>query len=208
MKKHEEAIRTCDASLAATSLPLDGALSKPFRLARTYELRANAHEADHNFGEATDDFLEAKHLIEKTGSQQDEVQRLNMKWRNAQHQAKQWDENRGVNGHIKVLGLPVNVEDLNQKSRCAWLKKSHRKMSLKWHPDKCKGDKKRASRKFTEVMAAKKALSQAWGCKQRGAGAGQPDEQSSPQHQQHQQQRRRQYQHHRRARPRRGRPRR
>ena len=215
MKKHEAAIHACDASLDASELPLDGALSMPFRLARTYEARATAHEADNNFGEATDDLLQAKLLIEKTGAQKVDVNRLMHKWRQAQHKAKQWDENRGVEGHIKVLALPVNVEELNTKSRCAWLKKAHRKMSLKWHPDKAKGGKKRAARKFTEVTAAKKALGSAWGCKRRGAGGGQPgtpaeqqqqrqQQQRRQQHQQHQQHRRRQQQQQQRKRQRRG----
>ena len=41
--------------------------------------------------------------------------------------------------HKKVLDLPANINELNQKSKCKWVKKQHKAMVKKWHPDKAKG---------------------------------------------------------------------
>jgi DnaJ-class molecular chaperone len=38
-------------------------------------------------------------------------------------------------------------------------------MARRWHPDKAKGDKKRASRKMNEITEAKEHLKEAFKCK-------------------------------------------
>ena len=81
-----------------------------------------------------------------------------------QWREKEWQKNPD---RIKILGLPANFDQLNQKSKCAWLKKSYKKMVLKWHPDKNKGNPERGRRKFEEVQVAKKAMAQQLGCRQR-----------------------------------------
>ena len=47
----------------------------------------------------------------------------------------------------------------------AELRKAYRREALKWHPDKHKGDKRRAARKMDEISAAKGALVKQWGGK-------------------------------------------
>ena len=82
----------------------------------------------------------------------------------AERKAKEW-KNLDRRDHLVVLGLPVNLREVNRKSQCKHLKNASRKMALKWHPDKAKGDKKRAARKLNEIMEAKEHLKKEFGCK-------------------------------------------
>ena len=41
--------------------------------------------------------------------------------------------------HRKVLDLPENIDEVNQKSKCKWVRNQHKAMVRKWHPDKAKG---------------------------------------------------------------------
>ena len=86
---------------------------------------------------------------------------LRNRWFNAQQQDKVWTERRD---HAAVLELPTNLGQLSQEKRCDWLRKQHKKMARKWHPDKAKGNKDRAARKMNEVTEAKKALAPMFGC--------------------------------------------
>ena len=90
------------------------------------------------------------------------IQELSHAFRHSQHKDKRWSEDRD---HSVVLQLPVNINELGQKSRCMWVKKQYKLMAKKWHPDKAKGDKKRASRKMSEVAEAKKALVAQFQCR-------------------------------------------
>ena len=70
--------------------------------------------------------------------------------------------------NIKILDLPVNLDESSQDVRCKWLKKQYKKMILKWHPDKYKGNKDRGARKMRVVNDAKEALAKKWDCRIRG----------------------------------------
>jgi DnaJ-class molecular chaperone len=37
---------------------------------------------------------------------------------------------------MKVLELPVNIHEVSKESQCKHLKKSYKKLAMKWHPDK------------------------------------------------------------------------
>ena len=52
-----------------------------------------------------------------------------------------------------------------QDVQCKYLKKQYRKISLKYHPDKAKGSKKRAERKMNDVTEAKDFFVKRLGCK-------------------------------------------
>ena len=54
--------------------------------------------------------------------------------------------------------LPVNLHQLPREKQCNYVKKAHKALARKWHPDKAKGNKERASRKMNEVSEAKEKL--------------------------------------------------
>ena len=66
--------------------------------------------------------------------------------------------------HAKILQLPIDLEERSKEIKCAWLKKQFKALVRKYHPDKYKGNKKRAARKFKEVKEAKEIISEAWQC--------------------------------------------
>ena len=74
---------------------------------------------------------------------------------------KQWETQRD---HAAVLELPSNLEQLAPEKRCVWLKRQHKKLARKWHPDKARGNKERAARKMREVSEAKEALVKRMSC--------------------------------------------
>ena len=72
---------------------------------------------------------------------------LRQRLQNAQRSAKQWETQRD---HAAVLELPSNLEQLAPEKRTIvrWLKRQHKKLARKWHPDKARGNKERAARKM------------------------------------------------------------
>ena len=66
--------------------------------------------------------------------------------------------------HAKILQLPIDLEQRDKDIKCAWLKKQFKILVKKYHPDKYKGNKKRAARKFKEVKEAKEIISKSWEC--------------------------------------------
>ena len=68
--------------------------------------------------------------------------------------------------HYEVLGVPLNASDDD-------LKKSYRKLALKWHPDKNLDNLDEAKREFQFIQAAYEVLSdpqeRAWYDKHRDA---------------------------------------
>lgn len=50
-----------------------------------------------------------------------------------------------------VLELPVNMHQIAHDKQCTWVKKQHKVLARKWHPDKARGNKLRAVRKMREV---------------------------------------------------------
>ena len=132
---------------------------------KAYETRAEAHTNDNNFDEATHDYRDALTVLQELGVDEDMKNEMHNNWRNAQHREKMWSENRD---HIAVMKLPVNVDEISLHRRCKFLKKQFKKLTKKWHPDKAKGNKKRAARKFIEVAEAKRELHERWDCRRNG----------------------------------------
>jgi DnaJ family protein C protein 3 len=66
---------------------------------------------------------------------------------------------------LATLELPANLDQLSGEKQCVWVKKQHRKLARKWHPDKYRGNQDRGARKMREVSEAKKALSDRFKCK-------------------------------------------
>jgi len=163
MKRHEAAIDSCSKAIEHfKTSKTKGLKPDPFKLVKAYDTRAEAHTNDNNFNEARHDYRSALTVLEEIGAEESVRDEMNHKWRNAQHREKQWNENLDA---IAVLKLPLNVEEVSLARRCKFLKKQFKKLTKKWHPDKAKGDKKRAARKFNEVAEAKRELHQRWDCR-------------------------------------------
>lgn len=160
VRRHEQALIDCNEAIELSKVELDGLFKDTHQVASAYLARGGALLADYDFGEAARDFRRAAELE----SNPDAKREAQEKQRNAEWRAKEWEKNPD---REKILGLPANFGQLNQKSQCAWLKKSYKKMVLKWHPDKNKGNPERGRRKFEEVQVAKKAMAQQLGCKGR-----------------------------------------
>ena len=178
MGKHEEALDNCDTAVRVRTNPPPGQTVPAFMQKEAYLTRAEALLLDMDYDEAVNDFRAANDLVDDGA---EEKQELNMKLRQAMQQQELWNggkkdhnfnEHRGFpdgrppeRDHAKILGLPVNLEEHNQEIKCKWLKKQFKLLVRKWHPDKNRGDPKRASRKFKEVTDAKNTLSGKWECK-------------------------------------------
>ena len=160
VRRHEQALIDCNEAIELSKVELDGLFKDTHQIASAYLARGGALLADYDFGEAARDFRRAADLETNPDAKREAQE----KQRNAEWREKEWQKNPD---RIKILGLPANFDQLNQKSKCAWLKKSYKKMVLKWHPDKNKGNPERGRRKFEEVQVAKKAMAQQLGCRQR-----------------------------------------
>jgi tetratricopeptide (TPR) repeat protein len=168
IKHHELAIERCEDAEKFFGEAVEGLVTDPFKLIMVREKRADAHMNDNNYDEAVTDYRAALTMLEEADADRQRRNEMTNKWRRAQHEDKMWQEKRD---HAKVLDLPVNINELQPKSRCKWLKKQHRKMVMKWHPDKAKGNKKRAVRKFSEVAEAATELDMQWNCSAKGRTA-------------------------------------
>ena len=42
-----------------------------------------------------------------------------------------------------MLELPVNLHQLTKEKQCTYIKKAHKTLARKWHPDKARGNKAR-----------------------------------------------------------------
>jgi len=160
MKRFEEALQACDQSVHHRQTPVAGMFVDPRKLSHALNTRGGSHMQDHNYDEAVRDFREAKEQADRSGDREfsNELQR---KLQEAQMQQKQWSTRRD---HRQVLELPVNLHSLSKEKQCTWVKKQHKALARKWHPDKAKGDKQRASRKMREVSEAKEVLTQQLQC--------------------------------------------
>ena len=107
------------------------------------------------------DWSRALASAEASGAGREEVQGLRQKLA-AANQAKQlWAQRRD---HLATLELPQNLNQLSSEKQCSWVKRQHRKLARKWHPDKYRGNKDRAARKMGEVTEAKEALVKRFRC--------------------------------------------
>lgn len=138
----------CDQSVQRRSEPVSGMFVDPRKLSEALSVRAAAHMLDKNFDEAVRDLRQCMELV-------GESQELNQRLHEAMHAKRQWSEHRN---HREVLELPVNLHQLPREKQCNYVKKAHKALARKWHPDKAKGNKERASRKMNEVSEAKEKL--------------------------------------------------
>ncbi|KAL9188367.1 hypothetical protein ACHAXT_006745 [Thalassiosira profunda] len=175
MSKFEEALVNCDTAVElrlAHSDVVSAALRKEAHL-----VRAEALMLDMDYDEAVSDFRAAFDLV-PDDDQTGEKRELQQKLQQAQHQQKLWNggekdyrynENTGYpdgrppeRDHAKILQLPIDLDQRSKEVKCAWLKKQFKALVRQHHPDKTKGNKKRAARKFKEVKEAKETFSKAW----------------------------------------------
>ena len=175
MDKAEEALTHCDKAVAARedeSVPVSDSIKK-----EAYLTRGDALIQDMDYDEAVSDYRSAFDLVPDGA---EEKRELHMKLQQAMRQQEDWNggkkdhfynEHRGFpdgkppeRDHVKILQLPVNLEEHSKEIKCSWVKKQFKKLVRKYHPDKYKGNKKRAARKFKEVTDSKGHLSEVWGC--------------------------------------------
>ena len=181
MGKHEEALENCDTAVELR-LANEEVVSVESRK-EALLVRAEALLLDLDYDDAVNDFRTAFHLTELDTNDREnmqEKQELNHKLRQAEHQQKLWNggekdqrynEHTGYpdgrppeRDHAKILQLPIDLEQRSKEVKCAWLKKQFKTLVRHYHPDKYKGNKKRAARKFQEVKDSKDVISKAWDC--------------------------------------------
>ena len=179
MGEYEEALNNCDIAvelrLANEDIDKTGESRKEAHL-----VRAEALLLDMDFDEAVSDLRAAFDLVPEDQEHMQEKRELQQKLQQAMHQQKMWNggekdhrfnENTGYpdgrppeRDHAKILQLPIDLEQRSKDVKCAWLKKQFKALVRQYHPDKYKGNKKRAGRKFKEVKEAKEIISKAWDC--------------------------------------------
>lgn len=175
MGKHEEALQNCDT---AVELRLSSDHVSADSRREALLVRAEALLLDMDYDDAVQDFRAAFDLVpDDDGEQKRELQH---KLQQTMHQQEMWNggkkdyrfnENTGYpdgmppqRDHAKILQLPIDLEHRDKSVKCAWLKKQFKTLVRKYHPDKYKGNKRRAARKFDEVKMAKDTISKQWGC--------------------------------------------
>jgi tetratricopeptide (TPR) repeat protein len=158
-KRYEEALLFCDEAMAAFEETVTGVTINKEQLAQAHATRAEAHLKDNNFDEALQDFRRAQELTADQDAKNDNMGKV----RSAEHSKEQWNK-RTAEWSVKVLELPPNFGELNQNKKCEWIKKNFKKFVKHWHPDKAKGDKRRAARKVDEVSQAKTLLYKQFQC--------------------------------------------
>lgn len=154
MRLHEQALAACDTAVERQRTPVPGMrFVDNTKLAEALKIRARAHLNDDNADAAVSDLRQALALVEGRQTEENEVNTL---LREATHAARMWKERRD---QAAVLKLPANLRELPREKQCTWVKKQYKSLAKKWHPDKYRGDKKRAERKMREVVEAKESLS-------------------------------------------------
>lgn len=153
-KRYEEALVLCDEGLEYIQAKVKSVFTDKKKLVSALQIRSEAHMKDNNFDEAERDIRQAQSLTKE----QNELGQLGQKLRNAEWAKDNWEKHT-PDWALKVLELPPNFGELPPKKKCEWIKKNFKKFVRRWHPDKAKGDKRRAARKVDEVSQAKKILS-------------------------------------------------
>ena len=177
MGKYEEALNNCDSALE--QLEAHDIVSDESKK-EAYLVRGEALMLDMDYDEAVQDFRAAFGLVPEDQEHMQEKRELQHKLQQTQRQQDLWNggtkdyqfnENTGYpdgrppqRDHAKILQLPIDLEEHSKEIKCAWLKKQFKTLVRKYHPDKYKGNKKRAARKFKEVKEAKEIISKAWEC--------------------------------------------
>jgi len=160
MKRAEEALYNCDQAVKQRQTPISGTFVHPLKLAEALAARCRALIQDHDYDEAVRDCRAAVDEYERSGKTE-AIQTAQHKFQEAQQLQREWQQRRD---HGVILELPVNLDQLSKEKRCHWVKKQHKALARKWHPDKARGDKIRAARKMREVSEAKEALNNQYGC--------------------------------------------
>jgi tetratricopeptide (TPR) repeat protein len=174
MAKHEEALAQCDSAVSVRSVEGVSDSSRQ----EAFLSRGEALLLDDDFDGAVSDFRSAFDLVPDDARER--KMELNQKLQHTMRLAEDWNggkkdhyfnEHRGFpNGkppqrdNIKILQLPVNLNEHSKEIKCSWLKKQFKALVRKYHPDKYQGKKDRANRKFKEVTDAKEALGKEWEC--------------------------------------------
>jgi tetratricopeptide (TPR) repeat protein len=177
MGKYEEALNNCDS--AVEQREGNDSVSDESKK-EAYLVRGEALLLDMDYDEAVQDFRAAFDLVPEDKENMEEKRELNHKLQQTKRQQELWNggvkdmrfnENTGYpdgrppeRDHAKILQLPIDLEERSKEIKCAWLKKQFKTLVRKYHPDKYKGNKKRAARKFKEVKEAKEIISKAWNC--------------------------------------------
>mgnify|MGYP001168893780 CR=1 FL=1 len=177
MGRYEEALDICDS--AVESREGSDYVSKASKK-EAYLIRGEALLLDMDYDEAVQDFRAAFELVPEDEEHMQEKRELHYKLQQTQREQELWNgghkdmrynENTGYpdgrppeRDHAKILQLPIDLEERSKEIKCAWLKKQFKALVRKYHPDKYKGNKKRAARKFKEVKEAKEIISEAWQC--------------------------------------------
>ncbi|KAL7444388.1 hypothetical protein ACHAXH_009988 [Discostella pseudostelligera] len=178
MGKYEEALENCDQAVELR-LANESVVSVESRK-EAHLARAEALLLDMDYDEAVSDLRAAFDLVPEDQEHMQEKRQLQQKLQQAMHQQKLWNggekdyrfnENTGYpdgrppeRDHSKILQLPIDLDQRTKDIKCAWLKKQFKALVRQYHPDKYKGNKKRAARKFKEVKEAKEIISSAWDC--------------------------------------------
>jgi len=177
MGKYEEALNNCDSAVENRegNDSVSGASKK-----EAYLVRGEALLLDMDYDEAVQDFRAALELVPDDKEHMQEKRELHHKVQQVSQQKDLWNggvkdyrfnENTGYpdgkppqRDHAKILQLPIDLDQQSKEVRCKWLKKQFKALVRKYHPDKYKGNKKRAARKFKEVKEAKEIISKGWEC--------------------------------------------
>ncbi len=178
MGKYEEALENCDQAVELR-LANESVVSAETRR-EALLARAEALLLDMDYDEAVSDLRAAFDLVPEDKDHMQEKRQLQQKLQQAMHQQKLWNggekdyrfnENTGYpdgrppeRDHAKILQLPIDLDQRTKDIKCAWLKKQFKALVRQYHPDKYKGNKKRAARKFKEVKEAKEIISSGWNC--------------------------------------------
>jgi len=174
MNKHEEALEHLDFVIKVRE---EEKSCSPKLKIEAYKYRAEANMLDDSYDDAVNDYRSA---MELAGGGEDKRE-LQMELNKASRQRDSWNggqkdhyynEHNGFpdgrppeRDNIKILGLPVNLAEHPGEVACSWVRKQYKQLARKYHPDKYKGNVKRAQRKFDEIAAAKKILEEQWKCR-------------------------------------------
>jgi len=166
IKRHEEALISCDQAVELRTVsPGDNRSAAvfvdPAALREALKTRAAALQLDNDHDEAVRDWSRALESARESGAAPEEQQDLQRSLMQAQQNKRVWDERRD---HMATLELPANLQQLAPEKQCSWIKKQHRKLARKWHPDKYRGNSDRGARKMREVQEAKDVLYERFRC--------------------------------------------
>lgn len=178
MGEYEEALNNCDTAIGLR-LANESVVSAESRK-EAHLVRAEALLLDMDYDEAVSDFRAAFDIVPEDQEHMQEKRELQHKLQQAMRQQTLWNggekdhhynENTGFpdgrppeRDHAKILQLPIDLDQRTKEIKCAWLKKQFKTLVKQYHPDKYKGNKKRAGRKFKEVKEAKDFISKQWDC--------------------------------------------